>query len=152
MSFIICIGDMVRKNEQRHVKMPIWAYADSDSSDQCASAQSHQGLCCPLINSLDITEYTMISNCHFQAIGLRWPTCIYAVCICRTILTVYIYVFGHLLTIIVRKFEHVHFDYRLVYLQTAGWKANSKDPDQTPRVAASDQGLHCLLRHAYPNT
>ena len=25
--------------------------------------------------------------------------------------------------------------------------ANSIDPDQTPRYAASDQGLHCLFRH-----
>ena len=24
--------------------------------------------------------------------------------------------------------------------------ANSKDPDQTPQNAASDQGLHCLLK------
>ena len=24
--------------------------------------------------------------------------------------------------------------------------ANSADPDQTPRDAASDQGLHCLLK------
>ena len=30
--------------------------------------------------------------------------------------------------------------------------ANSVDADQTPRVAASDQGLHCLLRHVYPNS
>ena len=26
--------------------------------------------------------------------------------------------------------------------------ANSVDPDQTPRSAASDQGLHCLARNA----
>ena len=32
------------------------------------------------------------------------------------------------------------------------WVANSDDPDQTPRSAASDLGLHCLLRHACPNT
>ena len=30
--------------------------------------------------------------------------------------------------------------------------ANSVDPDQTPRCAASDLGLHCLLRPACPNT
>ena len=29
---------------------------------------------------------------------------------------------------------------------------NSVDPDQTPRSAASDLGLHCLLRSVYPNT
>ena len=29
---------------------------------------------------------------------------------------------------------------------------NSVDPDQTPRSAASDQGLHCLSRHVCLNT
>ena len=29
--------------------------------------------------------------------------------------------------------------------------ANSVDPDQTPRSAASDLGLHCLLRPICPN-
>ena len=33
--------------------------------------------------------------------------------------------------------------------KNAGLVANSIDPDQTPRPAASDQGLRCLLR---PNT
>ena len=26
------------------------------------------------------------------------------------------------------------------------------DPDQTPHYAASDLGLHCLLKHVCPNT
>ena len=30
--------------------------------------------------------------------------------------------------------------------------ANSVDPDQTPRSAASDLGLHCLHRPIRPNT
>ena len=30
--------------------------------------------------------------------------------------------------------------------------ANSVDPDQTPRSAVSDLGLHCLLRSVCPNT
>ena len=34
----------------------------------------------------------------------------------------------------------------------AGWVANSVGLDQTPRSAASDQGLHCLLRPVFPNT
>ena len=34
----------------------------------------------------------------------------------------------------------------------AGWVANSVDPDQTPRSAASDQGLHSLLRPVFLNT
>ena len=29
--------------------------------------------------------------------------------------------------------------------------AKSVDPDQTPRLAASDLGLHCLLRPVSPN-
>ena len=33
-----------------------------------------------------------------------------------------------------------------VYSKTVGWVANSVDPDQTPRSAASDLDLHCLLR------
>ena len=36
------------------------------------------------------------------------------------------------------------FNYRMV--------ANSADPDQTPQNAASDLGLHCLLRPVCPNT
>ena len=28
----------------------------------------------------------------------------------------------------------------------------STDPDETPRFAASHLGLHCLLRHVWPNT
>ena len=34
----------------------------------------------------------------------------------------------------------------------AGRVANSVDPDQTPRSAESDLGLHCLLRPVFPNT
>ena len=30
--------------------------------------------------------------------------------------------------------------------------AHSVDPNQTPHSAASDQGLHCLLRPVCPNT
>ena len=33
----------------------------------------------------------------------------------------------------------------------AGGVANSVDPHQTPRFAASDLGLHCLLRLIFPN-
>ena len=36
--------------------------------------------------------------------------------------------------------------------KSAGCVTNSGDPDQTPRSAASDQGLHCLLRPVFPNT
>ena len=36
--------------------------------------------------------------------------------------------------------------------KTAGRVAASVDPDQTPRSAASDLGLHCLFRHVCPNT
>ena len=35
--------------------------------------------------------------------------------------------------------------------KNAGLVANSVDPDQTPRSAASDLGLHCLLRPDFPN-
>ena len=36
--------------------------------------------------------------------------------------------------------------------KTAGWVASSVDPDQMPQNAASDLGLHCLLRPVCPNT
>ena len=36
--------------------------------------------------------------------------------------------------------------------KTAGWMANSVDPDQMPHSVASDLGLHCLLRLACLNT
>ena len=38
----------------------------------------------------------------------------------------------------------------LKYVKIAGWVANSVDPDQTPQNAASDLGLHCLLRPISP--
>ena len=34
----------------------------------------------------------------------------------------------------------------------AGWVANSADPGRTPHSAASDQGLHSLLKPVCPNT
>ena len=42
--------------------------------------------------------------------------------------------------------------YLLLCLQNAGWVANSADPDETPRSAASHLGLHCFLRLVCPNT
>ena len=39
-----------------------------------------------------------------------------------------------------------------MYLKIAGFVANSVDPDQTPRSAASDLGLYGLLRFVRPNT
>ena len=36
----------------------------------------------------------------------------------------------------------------MVCLNTAAQVANSVDPDQTPRSAASDLGLHCLSTEA----
>ena len=36
--------------------------------------------------------------------------------------------------------------YYLIVCKFAGRMANSVDPDQTPCSAASDLGLHCLLR------
>ena len=43
------------------------------------------------------------------------------------------------------------FYYVLMCPQTAGWVANSVDPDQKPRYAASDLGLRCLLWAVCPN-
>ena len=37
-------------------------------------------------------------------------------------------------------------------LKISGWVANSVDPDEMPRSAASHLGLHCLLRPVCPNT
>ena len=51
---------------------------------------------------------------------------------------------------------HYHFHllpidvYRLY--TSAGWEPNSADPDQTLHSAASDLGLHCLLKNVCPNT
>ena len=42
--------------------------------------------------------------------------------------------------------------YCLWVRKIAEWVANSVDPDQTPRSAASDLGLHCLLISVCPNT
>ena len=42
--------------------------------------------------------------------------------------------------------------YPMLYLKTAGWVANSVDPDETPRSAASHLGLYCLLSPVCPNT
>ena len=35
--------------------------------------------------------------------------------------------------------------YHLYFIEITVFNANSVDPDQTPRSAASDLGLHCLL-------
>ena len=40
----------------------------------------------------------------------------------------------------------------MLCLKIAGWVANSVDPDETPRSAASHLGLYCLLRPDCPNT
>ena len=40
----------------------------------------------------------------------------------------------------------------MLCLKIAGWVANSVDPDETPRSAASHLGLYCLLRSVCPNT
>ena len=42
--------------------------------------------------------------------------------------------------------------YLMLCLKIAGWVANSVDPDETPRSAASHLGLYCLLRPVCPNT
>ena len=42
--------------------------------------------------------------------------------------------------------------YLILCLKIAGWVANSVDPDETPRSAASHLGLNCLLRPVCPNT
>ena len=65
-------------------------------------------------------------------------------------------------TVFIRN-SHIHYSIAYIFLQQiyllsmnvckiAGWVANSVDPDQTPRSAASDLGLHCLLRSVFPNT
>ena len=41
--------------------------------------------------------------------------------------------------------------YPKLCLKIAGWVANSVDPDETPRSAASHLGLYCLLRPVCPN-
>ena len=41
--------------------------------------------------------------------------------------------------------------YPMLCLNMAGWVANSVDPDETPRSAASHLGLYCLLRPVCPN-
>ena len=40
----------------------------------------------------------------------------------------------------------------MLCLKIAGCVANSVDPDETPRSAASHLDLHCLLRSVCPNT
>ena len=40
----------------------------------------------------------------------------------------------------------------MLCLKIAGWVANSVDPDETPRSAASHLGLYCLLKPVCPNT
>ena len=42
--------------------------------------------------------------------------------------------------------------YPMLCLKIAGWVANSVDPDETPRSAASHLVLYCLLRPVCPNT
>ena len=41
--------------------------------------------------------------------------------------------------------------YPMLCLKIDGWVANSVDQDETPRSAASNLGLYCLLRHICSN-
>ena len=51
-------------------------------------------------------------------------------------------------------FDSVQIEYRITlkYSHASLFTANSKDLDQTPRSATSDQGLYCLLRSFCSNT
>ena len=40
----------------------------------------------------------------------------------------------------------------VMILKNCEWMPNSVDPDQTPRSAASDLGLHCLLNPPCPKS
>ena len=53
---------------------------------------------------------------------------------------------SYLLTILLIKFEVVHFTTSCCVYSIALCMANSLNLDQTPRSAASDLGLHCLQR------
>ena len=72
--------------------------------------------------------------------------------------TTYIYIKLHLFyfLFILRIYPTPYLNIYQVHLLTAnvskiaGWMANSVDPDQTPRSAASDLGLHCLPRTGCP--
>ena len=57
-----------------------------------------------------------------------------------------------LLIILVRQSVKAPFYYLFMCIATAGLVTNIVDPDQTPQNAASDLGLHCLLRPVCPNT
>ena len=50
----------------------------------------------------------------------------------------------------VLKFEIVHFTTSWSVWNSAGWVANSVDPDQMQHSAASDLSLHCLLSLSVP--
>ena len=41
-------------------------------------------------------------------------------------------------------FGPVHFQYKGCFIEIPAFNANSVDPDQTPRSAASDPGQYCL--------
>ena len=49
-----------------------------------------------------------------------------------------------------KKKKKVYFTTYWFVLNSAGWVANSVDPDQMLHNAASDLGLHCLLRPFVP--
>ena len=53
-----------------------------------------------------------------------------------------------LLTIIALNFENPHF-LPVDVSKFDGYVTNSVDPDQRPRSAASDLGLHCLLKPVF---
>ena len=62
------------------------------------------------------------------------------------------YMYSDTFTIIVLKFEQVHFYYPLMCVKLGEWVANSVDPDQMLNFAASDLVLHCLFLSIRPNT
>ena len=59
---------------------------------------------------------------------------------------------SYILTMLFLKFGKIHLITFWCVRNIAGWVANSVDPDQMQHSVASDLGLHCLLRHVFPNT
>ena len=55
-----------------------------------------------------------------------------------------------ILMILVQKWTSL-FDHMIICLRIVRQVANNADPDQTPRSAASDLGLHCLVRPVCPH-
>ena len=136
------------KTVSLNLKLPLFL-ANSDPDQTQCSAMSDLSLHCFLISNTSFTDntlYTALKRCsdrHSMAINNN----------CLDYVQTALWFHWSMITMWTPILVCVY--YSLIvnnWHKNAGWEANSANPDQMLQNAASDLGLHCLLRPIYPYT